>query len=255
MFKYLLMQFKSQLEYKTSFILMLIAQLIAFIMYFVAVFSLFDKFGGLKMFNIYQVILGFSVIQFGESVAEGLLRGFDKFSELIKSGNFDLLLIRPQNIYLQILGTKIEFNKFVKAGFAIIMLLYSVINLKLYTSVINLLIIFSMLIGSSIIFASIFIIGAAVCFKTVEGLEIINIFVYGTRDFAQYPIGVYNTFVRSFFTYIIPVGLTCYYPMLYITGNSTNLLYAFLPFLSVLTLIPACLLFNLGVKKYKSTGS
>ena len=30
------------------------------------------------------------------------------------------------------------------------------------------------------------------CFKTIEGLEVLNILIYGTRDFAQYPIGIYN---------------------------------------------------------------
>lgn len=253
MFKYISMHIKSQLEYKSSFIFLVIAQIITFFMYCIVFYSLFDKFGIVKSFNIYQVIFCFAVVQFGEGLAEGLLRGFDKFSELVKSGNLDMLLIRPQNIYLQVIGYKVELSKFVKCIIALIVLVFAIIKLEI--SMLHIGTIIMMLLGSAIVFASVFITGAALCFVTIEGLEIVNIFIYGTRDFAQYPIGIYNKVVKTFFTYIVPIGLTSYYPMLYITGMTDRMWYLFLPLLSVLTLIPACLVFNLGMSKYKSTGS
>ena len=253
MLKYISMHIKSQLEYKSSFIFLVIAQLIAFFVYCVVFYSLFDKFGIVKSFNIYQVILCFSVVQFGESFAEGLLRGFDKFSEIIKHGHLDQLLVRPQNIYLQVIGYKVELSKFVQCIIALGLLTYSYVKLQI--SIVHIGTVILMLLGSSIVFGSVLIIGAALCFVTIEGLEVINIFIYGTRDFAQYPIGIYNKAVRIFFTYLVPIGLTSYFPMLYITGASNNIWYIFLPLLSILTLIPACLIFNAGMKKYKSTGS
>ena len=253
MLKYISMHIKSQLEYKSSFIFLSIAQLMTFFIYCLTFYSLFDKFGIVKSFNIYQVILCFSVVQFGQSFSEALLRGFDKFSEIIKHGQLDLLLVRPQNIYIQIIGYKIEISKFVKSLISIVLLIYACIKLQI--GVVHIGTIILMLIGSTIVFSSVLIIGAALCFVTIEGLEVINIFIYGTRDFAQYPIGIYNKAVRIFFTYLVPIALTTYFPMLYITGISNNIWYIFLPLLSILTLIPACLVFNFGMKKYKSTGS
>ena len=253
MLKYISMHLKSQLEYKSSFIFLVISQIIVFFVYCLIFYSLFDKFGIVKSFNIYQVILSFSIVQFGECFAEGLLRGFDKFSEIVKHGHLDQLLVRPQNIYLQIIGYRVEIAKFVKCIISLILLGYAYIKLQI--SIIHIPIVILMLLGSSIIFAAILISGAALCFITIEGLEIVNLFIYGTRDFAQYPIGIYNKAVRILFTYLIPIGLTSYFPMLYITGVSNNFWYILLPLLSVFTLIPACLLFNVGLRKYKSTGS
>lgn len=253
MFKYLSMHLKSQLQYKSSFIFLAISQVLAFLVYCTIFYSLFDKFGIVKSFNIYQVILCFSVVQFGESFAEAILRGFDKFSEIIKNGGLDILLIRPQNIYLQIMGQKVELSKLVKSSFSLVLLVYAIIKLQIPFEYFG--IILLMLIGSTIVFAAVFIIGAALCFVTIEGLEVVNIFIYGTRDFAQYPIGIYNKVVQIFFTYLIPIGITSYFPMLYITGASSNIWYAVLPLFSLLTLIPAIFLFNLGLRKYKSSGS
>lgn len=253
MFKYLSMHLKSQLQYKSSFVFLAISQLLAFFVYCTIFYSLFNKFGIVKSFNIYQVILCFSVVQFGESFAEAIFRGFDKFSEIIKKGALDILLIRPQNIFLQIIGQKVEISKLVKSSFSLLLLGFAIIKLQIELKYIG--IIFLMLIGSTIVFASVFIIGAALCFVTIEGLEIINIFIYGTRDFAQYPIGIYNKVVQIFFTYLIPIGITSYFPMLYITGASNNIWYAVLPIFSLFTLIPAIIIFNLGMRKYKSSGS
>ncbi len=253
MFKYMLAHIKSQLEYKSSFIFLVIAQIIAFWGYCIVFYSLFAKFNLVQSFNIYQVMLCFAIVQFGENFAEGILRGFDQFSEIIKHGHLDQLLVRPQNIYLQIIGYKTELSKFVKSIISLAILVFAVIKLQIQVKYYP--IILLMMLGSSVIFGAFLIISAAMCFVTIEGLEVINIFIYGTRDFAQYPIGIYNKVVKTFFTYIVPIGLTSYYPMLYITGASDRWWYIFLPILSLLILVPACLIFNAGMTKYKSTGS
>lgn len=253
MLKYISMHIKSQLEYKVSFIFLCISQLLTFSIYYVTFYSLFEKFGMVKSFSMYQVMICFAVVQFGQSLAETLFRGFDKFSELIKHGGFDLLLVRPQNIFLQVTGTKIEISKSVKVLASLGFVIWAAIKLDLGIKSISFIII--MLIGSTIVFASIIIIGAAFCFVTTEGLEIVNIFLYGTRDFAQYPIGIFNKTIQIFFTYLIPISLTSYYPMLYLTGISSNIWYCFLPLLTVISLVIAIIIFNFGIKKYKSSGS
>ena len=51
---------------------------------------------------MYEVLLTFSIIQFGFSMNELFARGIDSFDKLIIDGSFDRLLLRPQNILLQV---------------------------------------------------------------------------------------------------------------------------------------------------------
>ena len=112
-----------------------------------------------------------------------------------------------------------------------------------------------MLVSSIIIFFSIFVLAASYCFITVQGLEVRNVFTDGGKQMAQYPIGVFNKGFLYFFTFIIPYGFVNYYPLLYFIGKKDNILYAFSPLIVLIYLIPCILIFNLGVKKYSSTGS
>ena len=112
-----------------------------------------------------------------------------------------------------------------------------------------------MLAGGLIVFSGLFIIYASLCFFTIEGLEFMNIFTDGGREFGRYPFSVYGEGVLKFLTYVIPLALFQYYPFLYLIGKSDNTYYMFLPLVGMLFIIPCLVFWRIGVRHYKSTGS
>lgn len=253
--KFLALHLKNDLEYKASFIINFITQsLLVFATYFV-ILSLFNKFGILKDYTIYQILLVYACIQFGFSINKIFNRGFDNFSDLIVSGELDRYLTRPRNIYLQILGSDIDYSRSTRTIQSIIIMFIAIANLNITWSFDKILTLIFMLISSCIIFFNIFLLGAAFCFVTIQGIEVKNVLTEGGREMAQYPMDIYKKEFRLFFTYIIPFGLINYYPLLYIIGKNDNPLFIFLPLL-VLLYTPICILiFNKAIKKYTSTGS
>lgn len=254
-FKYLSMHLKNDLEYRASFILTIIAQGFVMLVELFAINSLFSKFGLLETYDINELLLGFSIVWLGFSLTEMFFRGFDHFSDLIIHGQFDLLLIRPRNIYLQIFGSNICYEKTSRVLVSLLLFIYSSIKVIKTITFFKILSLFLIIFGCVTIFASIFIIGAAFCFITIQGLEVVNIFTDGSRQLTQYPMGIYKKIVRIIFTYIIPITIVNYYPIKYLTGATTNIIYIFLPLLSIIFFIISILIFNQGIKKYNSTGS
>ena len=89
--KYLGIHLKSSLEYKTSFILSIISQIIVFFSYYFSVIALFERFSNIKGYTLYEVLLTFAIIQIGFACIEIFARGLDRFDTLIVSGNFETL--------------------------------------------------------------------------------------------------------------------------------------------------------------------
>ena len=56
-------------------------------------------------------------------------------------------------------------------------------------------------------------------------------------------------------TFVVPLALFQYYPLLYLVGRSSAAWLMLLPLAAALVLVPCLLLFRFGVKRYKSTGS
>ncbi len=253
--KYFMMHLKKGLEYKMSFILVLISQVLNIFISVFVVFSLFNKFGVLKEFTLNECLLALSIVDIGYYFAEFIFRGFDQFSKLIIRGKFDLLLIRPENIYLQILGSEMEPTKVSRLVVTVGLLIYSVIVNNLTLSISNILVLLISIIGSLITFASMMIIGAGITFYTIEGLELVNIFTCGSREIGEYPMGIYHKNIRKVFTYGIPVACINYYPVLYLLGRNTNTLYALAPLFTIIIFIISIIFFNFSLKHYQSSGS
>ena len=82
-----------------------------------------------------------------------------------------------------------------------------------------------------------------------------NIFTDGGREFGQYPLSVYGEGVLKFLTYVVPLTLVQYYPLLYLVGEKENPLYGLLPLAALLFLLPCALIWRIGLRHYRSTGS
>ena len=174
---------------------------------------------------------------------------------MLGNGQFDRILVRPRNLILQVLGTKIEFSKFGRALAAFAVFIILLIKRTELLQANKLFTVFLMILGTIIIYAGLFILRAGISFFTIQSLEIMNIFTDGSRDLAQYPLNIYQKWVKKFFTFILPLALVNYYPLLYLIDKSDNKLYAILPILSALFTIPCYIVWKIGLRKYKSTGS
>lgn len=254
-FNYLKLHFKSLLEYKSSLILSIISHILVSFSFTFVIISMFNKFSNIKGFTLYEVLLTYSIINFGYAINEVFARGIDQFDDLIITGDFDRILLRPVNILTQVIGFKIQYVKAVRIIYSLIIMIYSLTKLHISWNILKIITLIFMIISSISIFFAIFLITASYCFITVQGLEIRNVLTDGGKNIAQYPMGVFPKSILKFFTFIIPYSLVNYYPLLFLLGKSENIFYMFLPLLVLLYIIPAILIFNRGSKKYLSTGS
>ena len=254
-FKALKLHLKSMLEYKASFIISFLSQILVFFTYYFIILALFLKFDNIKGFTLYEVLLCFSIIQFGFAFCETFEIGMDKFDNLIIQGEFDRILLRPKNLIIQVLCYDADFIKFSRLIQAIIVFIVALVNLNINWTLLKVSTLVLMLISAILIIFGIFILAASYCFITVQGLEVRNVFTAGGKHMAQYPIGIFKKGFVWFFTFIIPYAFVNYYPLLYFLGKSNNLLWAFSPLLLIIYLIPCILIFYKGAKRYASVGS
>ena len=253
--KYVAMQLKADLEYKKAFALSLFFKMLSALSALVSIVFMFDKFGSLADYKFEDVLICFVMSFLGFSLAECFFRSFDHFDRILSNGEFDRILVRPRSVILQVLGSEVEFNRIGRAFVAIVIffiLLASKPELMQPTKFATLLL---MIIGNIVVYAALFILKAGITFFTTQSLEIMNIFTDGARDLTQYPLSIYQKWVQRLFTYIIPISLVNYYPLLYVIGKTNNKLYMLLPFVAMLFVIPCYAVWSIGLKKYKSTGS
>lgn len=252
---YVSVSIRCMMQYKKSFFLTVIGQFLISFNVFLSIFFLFRRFSAIGQYTYRQVLLCYGIVLMEFTCAEMFARGFDTFSETVRTGAFDRVLVRPRSEILQVLGSRFELTRIGRLLQAVVMFSYGIANSGVDWNGYRILTVIFMLIGGSAVFAGLFLIYAALCFFTLDGLEFMNVFTDGAREFGKYPIGVYGRKLLLFTTVLIPYALIQYYPLLYLIGQKTSPVYGFLPLLAVWFLLPAGALWRFGVKHYQSSGS
>ena len=252
---YVSIQVRSMMQYKTSLILSIIGQFIGSFQVFLGIFVMFQRFSRVEGFTYSQVLLCYGIVLMEFSLAEMFARGFDMFSGLVRSGEFDRILVRPQNEILQVLGSRFELTRLGRMIQAVVMFFYGIWASGITWNFAKVLTIIFMLIGGIAVFSGLFLIYAALCFFTMDGLEFMNVFTDGAREFGKYPMAVYGKKALLFATVIIPYAWIQYYPLLYLLGRETSFLFMLMPLGACWFLVPAWLLWRYGVRNYQSSGS
>lgn len=254
-FHYISINIRCMMQYKTSFFLNVTGQFLVSFTVFLSMFFMFERFRSVEGFTYSEVLLCFSTMLLAFSLAEMFARGFDTFSGMVRGGDFDRILVRPRSEIMQVLGSKFELTRIGRMLQAIVMFVYGIMASGIAWNFSRIITIIFMITGGTVIFSALFLIYAALCFFTLDGLEFMNVFTDGAREFGQYPTAIYGKKMLLFTTFVIPYSLFQYYPLLFLTGRSDNIILMFLPLVACWFMIPAFLLWKYGVRHYKSSGS
>lgn len=254
-FKYFSIHLKSQMQYKVTFFLNIFGRIIMSFATVLGVLFMFTRFNEVEGFTLSQTLLCTSVVTMAFSLAEVFARGFDIFPRLLGNGEFDRALVRPRGIIFQVLGSHIEFIRLGLLVQAVAVLCYAIPNSGVTWTWDKILTLFLMISCGAVVFFSLYIVYASFAFFTTEGLEFMNILTDGGREFGRYPFAIYGDGILKFLTYIIPLALFQYYPLLYLIDRSQSTFYMFTPLFGLLFIIPSYTFFRIGLRRYKSTGS
>ena len=254
-FNYIIMNLKSQMQYRLSFFLSTLGQFITAFTAFFGLYFIFSKVNAVDNYTYQQVLICFAVVMTAFSLGELLGGGLAVFPRLLGNGEFDRALVRPRSIILQILMPNMDFTRIGLLIQAIIVLCYAIPTSGIRWTTDKILTLCLMLICGGAIFFGLFLLKATCSFFTIESLDFLNIFTYGARQFGRYPFSVYGSGVLKFLTFVIPLALFQYYPLLYLLDREQNMIFMFMPMISLLFLIPCFALFRFGLSRYQSIGS
>lgn len=246
---------RSSMQYKLSFLLMIIGRFLIAFNSFLGIYFLFSGFTEIKGYTYGDILLCFSVIQMSFSLSECIASGFCAFSGIVKRGEFDRILLRPCSPILQVLGTRFELGRIGPMITAVIMLVVGIHNSHIQWTIGRVITLLLMLLGGTLLFSGLFMIGATICFFSIEESGSINILTYGAKEHGKYPFDIYGKGMMRFCTFVVPYTLVQYYPLMFLLGKSDNWLYALYPLGTVFFFYICYLFWRFGMRHYQSSGS
>lgn len=255
-----LMWIRSSLAYPASFVLMLFSSMLITVTDFVAIvlmFSHIEAFGG---FTLGEMALLYATASMTLGVADLFTGSIERVGERIRTGTLDVYLIRPVPAFLQSAADGFALRRIGRPLQAGVVLAFALNNLQVDWTVARVVMLVLSIIAGSIIFAAIFVLGAAFQFVSIDSAELANSFTYGGQTLTQYPLTVFGKEIVRAVTFVVPLAFVNYYPVLYVLGKPAPLgLPSWIGLLSPLVAVAMVALASLawrgGLRRYRSTGS
>ena len=250
------------MQYRASFVMLALGNLFATAVEFGGIVALFARFGSLRGWQLAEIALFYGMVGMAFAIAEAAGRGFDLFANLIKTGDFDRLLLRPRSTAFQVAAQELQLMRVGRLLQALVVLGWAMPRVHTEWIPARLLLLALSVGGGACLFYGLLVLQATLAFWTVESLEIMNTVTYGGTEVAQYPLNIYNDWFRRFFTFVIPLACINYVPSRVLLPAAVGAHSAapawaswLAPFVGMAFLVLALQVWNVGVRHYRSTGS
>lgn len=207
---------RAQLQYRTSFALEVAGQFLISFIDFAAIAVIFTNVPQLGGWTVAEVALLYGISGIAFALADMAIGHLDDLPELIRTGNFDLLLIRPRGTLFQIAMSDFQLRRLGRVLQGGAVLGYALVALDLDWTAGRVAVLALTIVSAFAIFVAVWVAVIGVVFWIVEGRETANAFTYGGQFLTQYPINIYDEWLRRLLAFVVPMAFVAYFPALYI---------------------------------------
>ena len=255
-------QFRSQLQYRVSFLLDLLATGLIVVFEFGSIALVLLQFDHISGWTIGEIAFLYGIVEIAFGLMDMVFSGFDpsRFGQEVRKGSFDQILLRPINVTVQVLGAELVIRRLGRITMGIVVFTLALQQTEIQWTLLKLLYLPVVILSITCFFGGLFVVGATITFWTVESIEVMNIITYGGSYVMSYPMNIFQTWIRRFFTYMLPAIFLNFYPALYFLDKTDPfnlpLFTRFLsPVVGTAVLYLALRFWRFGIQHYQSTGS
>ena len=250
---------RAQLQYRTSFVLESVGMFFVTFLDFVVILIIFANVPALAGWSRAEVALLYGIAALSFALTDLVVGQLDWLSEWVRDGTFDGMLVRPRSTLFQVIASDFQIRRVGKLLQGLVVLVFALVALDIQWTPLRALVLVAAVPIGAAIFISIWVLMISIVFWTVDGREAANAFTYGGSFLAQFPMNIYDRWVRRLLGYIVPIAFVAYFPSLYILDKPDPLgLPAVLqfvgPLVAVASAFAAAFVWRFAVRHYQSAG-
>ncbi len=246
---------KARMIYRADFVISLMGTLITNVLGLTMLWLVFQSIKELVGWNYDELlfIYGFSLL--ASFPFQLLFENIWQLSGKLMDGSFIKYYFRPLDIMFYFISERIDMKNTGQLLMAMGVLAYSSSRLGINWDIPVFFKFGFLLFGASLALAGIMLFASALGFWILNS-SFMLLFAFRVKEFAHYPINIYNNLFKFIFTYIIPMGFVAFYPAkLILRPDEADILVYFSPLVGIFLFWFAYHVWTKGALRYAGTGS
>jgi ABC-2 type transport system permease protein len=250
---------RTKTEYRAAFAIDVISAAAFSCIDLIVVAVLFSNVSVLGGWSAYEVAFLFGVAQGSFAIADLFFGHLDRLPQLIRTGEFDSVLLQPRRALTTVLTLDIELRRIGSVLVNVVVLAVAWTQVGDRINGADIALVALTIASGAVIFGAIWVIGASSTFWTIDTMEITNTFTYGGRQLTQFPMTIYGTWLRRFVTFVVPLAAVAFFAVRHVLdlepdGTGWWVRFGGVPAATALW-GTAALVWGAALRAYRGTGS
>lgn len=184
---------------------------------------------------------------------------FERLSEHIQNGSFDEILTKPLSPFLYLCFKEFSTGYAGNMIISLMALIYCINELKITVNIFNIILLIIIIVSGMLIHSSLLILFNIPAFWIIR-TDALRLMKDSFLEFIKYPISIYDRWIQVILTIFIPLAFVSFLPAQILLNKFDSLCFDhriiyIAPFIGITLLGLSIVLFNIGIRHYKSTGS
>jgi ABC-2 type transport system permease protein len=251
---------RAQFQYRTSLVLDILGAFATGFIDFIAILVLFDHLLSMGGFTVGEVAFLFAMTTITFALVDMFIGQLDDLPRMIRTGTLDTFLTRPLGSLFQVVSSDFSVRRLGRVAQGFVVLAYALGKVDIGWDVGRIAMMPVMIVSGAAIFGGVWVAVVCISFWFVDAREASNAFTYGGNFLTQFPLGIFEKWLRRLLGFVIPMSFVVYFPSLYILDKPDPLglphgLRFIAPLVGVASVAVGRTVWGIAVRHYRSTGS
>ncbi len=246
---------KARMQYRADFIISSIGMFFSSLATLGIFWVLFNSIPNLAGWSFMQLVFIYGFYMIAISPMQILFDHIWQIRFHVQQGTFLKYYFRPLNMMFYYMSEMFDIKGLTQLAAGIVILIYSSIQLDLRWTLPRVALLLVTLFSASLVQIAITVLAGCAAFWVLDAYPVLGL-AWKLREFAPYPMNIFDGAFRFTFTFIIPLGFVAFYPsQLFLQPQAVSSLVYFSPLVGIGLFALTYWVWTKGVNSYTGTGS
>ncbi len=246
---------KARLQYRVDFVVSSIGMFFSSLATLAIFWVLFNSITDLAGWSLMEMVFIYAFYMIAISPMQILFDNIWQIRFHVQGGTFIKYYFRPLNMMFYYMSEVFDLKGLTQLGAGIALLIYSSFQLGLAWSPGKILLLLIALSSAAMVLISIIVTAGCAAFWVIDSYPVLGL-AWRLREFAPYPMSIFDGAFRFALTYLIPIGFVAFYPsQFFLRPDQVPPLVYLSPLVGVGLFALMYWVWTRGVNTYSGTGS
>ncbi len=246
---------KARMQYRVDFVISSIGMFFSSLATLGIFWVLFNSITDLAGWSLMEMAFIYAFYMIAISPMQILFDNIWQIRFQLQQGTFIKYYFRPLNMMFYYMSEVFDLKGLTQLAAGIALLIYSSIQLGLAWSPDKILLLIIALFGAALVLIAIVVSAGCAAFWVLDSYPVLGL-AWRLREFAPYPMSIFDGAFRFALTYLIPIGFVAFYPsQFFLRPSEVSPLVYVSPLVGIGLFALMYWVWTRGVNSYSGTGS